>query len=117
MLSLFLRYALCALRLYFSDIRKQDMVFEYEYTDTFAGEANYCWVRRGTVSVPELTHYGYDGSNGYSKANAMQARELIKRVKRALGIAARHKKEDYGDTIRLNFPGTVCFIQYSDTLN
>lgn len=95
------------------------MIFEYEYTDTFAGEANYCWVKRGTVSVPELTHYGYDGSNGYIKANAMQTRELIKRVKRALGVSDRHAKEEYGDMIRLDFKraGTVCFIQYSDTLN
>lgn len=93
------------------------MIFEYEYTDTFAGEANYCWVERGTVSVPELTHYGYDGSQGYTKADKAQTRELIKRVKRELGITERHVKEDYGDTIRLDFPGTVCFIQYSDTLN
>lgn len=93
------------------------MVFEYEYTDTFAGEANYCWVKRGTVSVPELTHYGYDGSSGYRKAAKAQERELVKRVKRALGITARHKKENYGDMIRLSFPGTACFIQYSEELN
>jgi hypothetical protein len=93
------------------------VIFEYEYTDTFAGEAKYCWVERGTVSVPELTHYGYDGSNGYRKANAMQTRELIKRVKRELGITERHVKEEYGDMIRLNFRGTVCFIQYSEELN
>ena len=95
------------------------MIFEYEYTDTFAGEANYCWVKRGSVRVPELTHYGYDGSNGYSKADKAQTRELIKRVKRALGVSDKHVKENYGDMIRLDFKraGTVCFIQYSDTLN
>ena len=27
--------------------------FEYEYTDTFGGEANYCWVKRGTRQVKE----------------------------------------------------------------
>lgn len=43
--------------------------FSVEYTDTFAGEASYSWVRRATVSVPELTHYGYDGSSGFAKAN------------------------------------------------
>lgn len=26
-----------------------------EWTDTFAGEANYSWVRRTDISVPELT--------------------------------------------------------------
>lgn len=95
------------------------MVFEYEHTDTFAGEANYYWVKRGTVSVPELTHYGYDGSYGYAKADKAQTRELIKQVKRKLGVSERHVKSDYGDMIRLDFKrsGTVCFIQYSDTLN
>lgn len=95
------------------------MVFEYEYTDTFAGEANYCWVERGTVSVPELTHYGYDGTYGYAKADKIQTRELVKKVKRALGVSDRHIKTDYGDEIRLDFTrlGTVCFIRYSDSLN
>ena len=27
--------------------------YSYEFTDTFGGEANYSWVKRGTVSVPE----------------------------------------------------------------
>lgn len=95
------------------------MIFEYEYTDTFAGEANYCWVKRGTVSVPDLTHYGYDGAYGYVKADRTRTRELIKKVKRALGVSERHVKTDFGDMIRLDFrhSGTVCFIQYSDTLN
>ena len=45
------------------------LTFEYEYTDTFGGESNYAWVKRGKVSVPELTHYGYDGAHGYARAN------------------------------------------------
>ena len=42
------------------------MKFDVEYTDTFNGEANYCWVDRATVTMPELTHYGYDGSTNYA---------------------------------------------------
>ena len=38
------------------------MIFKFEYTDTFGGDANYCWIKRGTISVPELTYYGYDGT-------------------------------------------------------
>lgn len=30
--------------------------YEWEHTDTFAGEANYCWVRRGTVTARNLNH-------------------------------------------------------------
>lgn len=26
--------------------------FDVEYTDTFGGEANYCWVRRYTIEAP-----------------------------------------------------------------
>jgi hypothetical protein len=60
--------------------------YEYEYTDTFAGEANYCWIKRGKVTMPELTHYGYDGSSNYSKANKIAARELMKAVKAEVGL-------------------------------
>lgn len=34
--------------------RKDQWWYDYEYTDTFAGEANYCWVRRGTVKATTL---------------------------------------------------------------
>lgn len=27
------------------------MLYDYEMTDTYAGEANYCWVKRGTVKA------------------------------------------------------------------
>jgi hypothetical protein len=27
---------------------------EYEYTDTFGGEANYCWVKRGKLKTDDL---------------------------------------------------------------
>lgn len=91
------------------------MTFEYEYTDTFAGEANYCWVKRGKVYAPELTHYGYDGSNGYSRANAKQERRIITEAKRAIGMpGVRHKREDWGDCIVLRFPLSICFITYCE---
>jgi hypothetical protein len=91
--------------------------YEYEYTDTFAGEANYCWVNRGKVSIPELKHYGYDGSHGYAKANKTARRELVKRVKRELGITGvKCRSYDHGDTIELRPYGmcTVAFITYCD---
>ena len=71
------------------------MQFSYEYTDTFSGEANYLWVKRGTVSVPELTHYGYDGSRGYTRADKAQSRQVVRLVKAALDVlrAAKTGKE------------------------
>jgi len=43
--------------------------YNVEITDTFGGEANYSWVIRRQIAMPELTHYGYDGSSNYSKAS------------------------------------------------
>jgi hypothetical protein len=90
---------------------------EYEYTDTFAGEANYCWMKRGSVSVPDLTRYGYDGSHGYAKANKRQQAVIVRRVKAALGISRiKHVTETWGDQIKVTprNSGTVIFINYRD---
>lgn len=93
------------------------MTFEYEYTDTFGGEANYSWVKRGAVEMPELTHYGYDGSTGYAKANKVMTRELVKKVKAKLGLTGvRCKRSDVGGIIELRPVGscTVIFIDFCD---
>lgn len=85
----------------------------YEYTDTFSGEANYSWVHRDTVIMPDLTHYGYDGSSNYVRANRIYERELVKRAKAAVGLTGiRGRTYRYGDSIefrpyRMN---TVLFI-------
>lgn len=86
--------------------------FNVELTDTFAGEANYAWVKRASIDMPELTHYGYDGSTNYVRANRIFERELIHKAKRALGVTARHVKETQGDDITLKFLGynVVMFI-------
>lgn len=44
--------------------------YDVEYTDTFSGEANYTWVKRAAVTMPELTHYGYTGSTDAALAKA-----------------------------------------------
>jgi len=95
--------------------RINPMKFSYEYTDTYGGDANYAWVKRGTVSVPELTHYGYDGSNGYTRADKAQSHQVVRLVKAALGITGvACKREQWGDTIAL-YPYGACsvvFINY-----
>lgn len=42
--------------------------------------------RRTTVTMPELTHYGYDGYSNYSATNRIYQRELMKRAKAAMGL-------------------------------
>ena len=96
------------------------MIFKFEYTDTFGGEANYCWVKRGSVSVPDLTHYGYDGSKGYARADKAQSREIVRKVKARLGLTGfRCDREQWGETIVLRPRGmaTICFIDYCEESN
>ena len=93
--------------------------YEYEYTDTFGGEANYSWVKRGKVHVPELTHYGYTGSSDgtYSKADKAQRRQVVTLVKRDIGLTGvRGAVEEWGDCIVLKPYGmnTIVFITFSD---
>lgn len=91
--------------------------YTVEYTDTFAGEANYSWVKRATVSVPELTHNGYDGSQGYAKANKRQERELMRKAKASMGLTGvRGVKHSTGDAIEFRpyRSATVMFITFKD---
>ena len=88
---------------------------QVEYTDTFGGEANYSWVRRATVTMPELTHYGYTGSTdgSYAKANKRYERELMRRAKAAVGLTGvRGRRDDIGGMLEFRPYGcaTVMFI-------
>lgn len=74
-----------------------EVTFDIEVTDTFNGEANYCWVDPYTITVPEGTSRG----------------ALVRRVKRLIGwTGTRCTTVDYGDTIELRPMGhcMVCFI-------
>lgn len=91
--------------------------YQVEYTDTFGGEANYSWVQRHTVTVPELTHYGYDGTTGFTRANRIAKRELMRRAKALVGLTGvRGVTENYGDqiTFRPYRMCTVLFVTFHD---
>lgn len=90
---------------------------QVEYTDTFGGDANYSWVKRETVTMPELTHYGYDGAQGYVKANRTYNRELMRKAKAAMGLTGvRGERCDMGGMIEFRPYGscTVLFIMDAD---
>ena len=73
------------------------VTLECELTDTFGGEANYSWVRRATVTLPD---------------NATP-RQLVRAGKHALGLTGvRCKTWDSGDMIELRPVGscTVAFL-------
>ena len=91
--------------------------YNVEYTDTFGGEANYSWVRRTVITMPDLTHYGYDGSSNYSKANKVFERELMRKAKAAVGLTnVRGQKDSYGDMVEFRPYGscTILFVTYRD---
>lgn len=86
--------------------------YNVEYTDTFAGEANYCWVRRATVHMPELTHYGYDGGTNYSKASKIYNRELMRKAKAAMGLTGQRGAVSHmGDMVEFR-PYRSCTVMF-----
>ena len=91
--------------------------YTYEYTDTFAGEANYSWVKRGSVSVGAINHYGYSGEgSGWYASRRMQT-HAVRKVKAALELnGVRCKRELWGETIVLRPYGqaTILFIEWAE---
>lgn len=74
---------------------------QWEITDTFAGDANYSWVRRGTIK----TKPGEDFSD----------LAAVRRVKKEIGWNGHKcRVENYGDMIALYPRGycEVCFITF-----
>ena len=73
--------------------------FNVEYTDTFGGEANYCWVRRRLVTVKE-------------KASDAQVKRA---AKKALGLTGvKGEWLDHGDEFTFHPRGmcTVLFVSF-----
>ena len=72
-----------------------------EFTDTYCGAANYSWVRRVTIEVPDT----------------LSDRAIVRRVKAKLGLtgARPEGRIDYGDRIDLWYldgSSTVLFISF-----
>ena len=63
-----------------------------EFTDTFAGEANYCWTNRFEVTAKSM-------QQAITKAKQL----------RYYSPLPKHKTSDYGDMIRIDMVGqNVC---------
>ena len=75
------------------------MIINYEYTDTFAGEANYSWVKRASVLANDN----------------LSDLAIVRRAKMWAGLnGCRAKVENYGETIAIRPQGmaTVLFITF-----
>lgn len=67
-----------------------------EVTDTFAGEANYAWVRRYSFDAPD---------------NATDA-AIMRRAKREAGYSGvRGKRGEFGDTLEFR-PYRACIVMF-----
>ena len=80
------------------------MRLNFELTDTFGGEANYSWVRRGTKTLP-----GYD---------APTERGIVKAAKAWAGWTGIYcNKENHSDgtiTLKPRHMAQVLFITFED---
>ena len=89
-------------------------IYDIELTDTFGGEANYSWVKRASVTMPELTHYGYTGSadGSYSRANRIANRELMRKAKAEMGLTGiRGHTTEFGDCLEFR-PYGLCQVMF-----
>ena len=86
--------------------------WDLEYTDTLGGEANYCWVKRRTLSV------AYDDSMGEGVAmRKYRDRRTKAQAKEAMGLkGVRGEWSEYGDTYEFRPRGmcTVLFVTFHD---
>jgi len=72
--------------------------YQLELTDTFAGEANYCWVKRMIIAIPDNA----------SKLASVRA------IKKALGLnGVRSHVSDFGDMWEIR-PRGLCQIAFAN---
>jgi hypothetical protein len=77
------------------------MIIKWEMTDTFGGEANYCWVKRGTIEAAD------DISN----------LAIMRRIKKEIGWNGyRCAVDNFGDMLAIRPTGIcqVCFITFGE---
>jgi hypothetical protein len=80
----------------------EQVTFIWEYTDTFGGEANYAWCRRGEVQIPAAI-------TGRSNAHAARI------IKRAAGLnGARGRSYWHGSDSYEFRPYRCCTVLFAN---
>ena len=73
---------------------------QVEYTDTFGGEANYCWVKRATLTLPV----------------GISDRAIMRRAKAAVGLSGdRGRTHNNGDMFEFR-PYRSCTVMFVTTV-
>lgn len=84
--------------------------YSVEYTDTFGGEANYCWVKRGFVSAREMRE-----GESFASFSKCQQKSVMRAAKALMGLTgARGVTYSYGDAYEFRPYGscTVLFVTF-----
>jgi len=85
-------------------------MYDVEYTDTFGGEANYCWVHRATIPSAD-TYDTFTEGNYAAQARKRQAL-IMRRAKAAVGITGlRGRTVNRGDGYEFR-PYGVCAVMF-----
>jgi hypothetical protein len=72
---------------------------DVEFTDTFGGEANYCWVKRATLELP----------------CGLSDRAVMRRAKASVGLSGiRGRVSNRGDSIEFR-PARSCTVMFATT--
>lgn len=91
--------------------------YQVEYTDTFGGEANYCWVKRAEIEVPSLPRDNiYTSAATIYKQRRAYNRELTRKAKAAVGLTGVRGRTDHsgeGLTFRPYGICTILFVNYA----
>lgn len=90
--------------------------YDIEYADTFGGEANYSWVKRATITVPEWDKFSDWDGNGRREPKGYQA-YVMREAKKAVGLTGvRGVTTDFGDRYEFRPYGmcTVLFVTFRD---
>lgn len=76
------------------------MKVKAELTDTYCGEANYSWVRRIELNVPEL----------------LSEKAIVRRVKKEFGLSGlrARRRDNFGDSLALWGFGGDCVVLFID---
>lgn len=91
-------------------------IYETELTDTFGGEANYSWVKRGTIAVPEWDRFSDWDGNGRREPRGYQA-YVMREAKRKAGLTGvRGRTYAMGDGYEFRPYGmnVVLFVSYKE---
>lgn len=89
--------------------------YHVEYTDTFAGEANYCWVKRDVIEViPQERDTVYTSAIGAARKVRDYRRDIARKAKAAVGLTGVRGKSDWynGDTYEFR-PYGSCTVLFA----